>query len=51
MSVLIKGGLVVKDGDSQPTVGDILICDEKIAAFAAHIEPPEGCRVFILLFI
>lgn len=45
MSLLIQGGLVVKDGDSQPVIEDILIKGEKVAQIALKIEPPKGCKV------
>ncbi|KAH7816306.1 dihydropyrimidinase [Monocercomonoides exilis] len=45
MSILIQGGLLVCDGESQPMVGDLLIKGELISAIGPHIEPPEDCKI------
>lgn len=49
MSILIKGGLIVKDGDSEPMHGDILIKDEKIASISSSIEPQADYKVRFII--
>ncbi|KAK2963227.1 putative Dihydropyrimidinase [Blattamonas nauphoetae] len=45
MTILIKNGLIIRDGDSQPFIGDVLTHERQIVAIGPGIEAPPNVHI------